>query len=64
MEVFGGVRRSPFRRPENPDHTGGLSMLILSLIAAITTSIIMRFNELEPARVALEESDRSWQHRR
>ena len=39
-------------------------MLILSLIAAITTSIIMRFNELEPAKVAVEKRDRPRRHRR
>jgi hypothetical protein len=44
--------------------TGGLTMLILSLIAAITTSIIMRFNEPEPAKVAVEKRDRSRRHRR
>ncbi len=39
-------------------------LTMILIIAAVTTSIIMRFNELEPARVALEESDRPRRHRK
>lgn len=39
-------------------------MLILSLFAAITTSIIMRFKEFKPAKVAVEKLDRSPRHQR
>jgi hypothetical protein len=44
--------------------SGGLTMLILSLIAAITTSIIMRFKEFKPAKVGVEKCDRPRRHQR